>query len=224
MPFSTFDEHITLFYLQCGLTDTLALCVLYLFWPSIHSSLRSNNHLTYITGCKERKESTSIWILIQASRIFVFGSKRFPDHTVHRPHNKVLTPIYYSCYFVTYYHRWDYISLDHPACSIETFQKTVQWAAKPFCIQQNTVSSARRMFPCCVPAEGTVTRWIFLMIFTFTLRFPLWRGGTTCTLPDKSFLEGKGAGKLGLCLVYSLPSAVGWMDGWMAAVGNTDQS
>lgn len=117
--------------------------------------------------------------------------------------------VYYSCYFVTYYPRWDYIFLDHPACSIETFHKTVQWAAKPFCIQQNTVSSARRMFPCCVPAEGTVTRGILLMIFTFAPKFPLWRGGTTCTLPDKSFLQGKEENSMALSLVYHPPYV--WM-------------
>lgn len=123
---------------QCVLTDTSALSVWYLFWPCIYSCLRSTNHLTYVTGRKEQKESASNWILIQTSRIFVFSSEKFPELTVHWSHTKILAPIYYSCYFMTYYGRWEYISLDHPACSVETFQKTVHWAAKPFRIQQNT--------------------------------------------------------------------------------------
>lgn len=68
----------------------------------------------------------------------LFGSEKFPELAVHWSHTQVLAPIYYSYYFMTYYRRWDYISLDHPACSVETFQKTVQRAAKPFRIQQNT--------------------------------------------------------------------------------------
>lgn len=62
------------------------------------------------------------------------------------------------------------------------------------------------MFPCCVPAEGTVTRGILLMIFTFAPKFPLWRGGTTCTSADKSFLQGKEESSMALSLVYMSPS------------------
>lgn len=163
-------------------------------WSSIHCSSSDFDS----SGCKELLKSTSRWAPIQ--KPLLLDSTPPPS-------------IYYSCYFLTYYPRWDCIFLDHPACSIETFHKTVQWAAKPFCIQQNTVSSARRMFPCCVPAEGTVTRGILLMIFTFAPKFPLWRGGTTCTLPDKSFLQGKEENSMALSLVYISPSIC--MDAYM---------
>lgn len=90
-------------------------------------------------------------------------------------------------------------------------------------------------FPCCILAQTTVTItvWIFLMAFTFTLRFALCRGGTTCTLPDKSGLWGEEADSTGLCLEYSPLPAVLWMNGrtwWVSllscpvVVGNIDQS
>lgn len=76
----------------------------------------------------------------------LIGSKGSQTKLLISAHNKVLIPFYSSCYFVIH-SRWDYISLDHPASSIETFHKTVQWAARPLCITQNTVSRARGTVP-----------------------------------------------------------------------------
>lgn len=113
----------------------------------IYPSQRSNNHLTYVTGCKERKESTSNWIPIQTSRIFVFGSETFPELTVH----------------VTLWHlRWDYISLDHPACSVKTFQKTVHWAAKP---STSSRTLSQKNVPMLCPSRKNCTNIDFVNDF-----------------------------------------------------------
>jgi len=63
-------------------------------------------------------------------------------------------------------------------------------------------------FPCIITVERTVkiTIWNLLMIFTVALRFPLWRGGTTCTLPDKSVLRGKKQTASGY--VWNIPLAL----------------
>lgn len=124
--------------------------------------------------------------------------------------NKVFIPFYYSCCFVIY-SAWVYISLDHPAGSIEAFQKTARCSAS-----RTLTAEPEDWFPCCITAQRTVTitRWNLLMIFTFTLRFSLWRQGTTCTLPDLAALWRKEADTTELCLEYSLPLLFyGWMEG-----------
>lgn len=149
-------------------------------------------------------------VLIQASRIFVIGSKRSQTTLFIDARNKVLIPFYYSCYFVIYV-RWDCISHpDHPACSIEALQKTVQWAARPFCIQQNTVSRARRMVPMLYHSRKNCNNnnMDFVNDFHIHTEVSSVEGGTTCTLPDKSVLGGKETDSMGLCLEYSLPPAV----------------
>lgn len=113
-----------------------------------------------------------------------------------------------------------------------------QRSVQPSLPASNRILSAQpeEWFPCCITAERTVTItiWTLLMIFTFTLRFLLWKGGTTCTLPDKSVHRGgREVDSTGLCLEYSPPPAVLWMDGrvwWVSplscpvVVGNIDQS
>lgn len=52
------------------------------------------------------------------------------------------------------------------------------------------------------------------MIFTFTLRFPLWRGGNHLHFARQVCSQGgKKRDSTGLCLEYSPPPAVLWMDG-----------
>lgn len=50
------------------------------------------------------------------------------------------------------------------------------------------------------------------MIFTFTLRFPLWRRGTTCTLPDKP--DPRGGKKQAVFGIFPSPCCFyGWVEG-----------
>lgn len=155
-----FDEDITsflpaVFYLQWELAVTGApVSCTNVVRSSIHSSFRSKNlffseihySVPWMERKYERRHNPVSWVLIKTFRISVVASKYFQTALLGDARNKVLISFCYSCYFVIYSRR-DCISLDHPACSIEAFQMTVQWAARPFCIQQHTVSRARRTVP-----------------------------------------------------------------------------
>lgn len=56
------------------------------------------------------------------------------------------------------------------------------------------------------------------MIFTFMLRFPLWRGGTTCTLPDKSVLS-RGKKQAAWGCVWNIPFPLLFYGCWKDLMG-----
>ena len=182
--------------------------------------------LTCISGQQLWKESTRgdiilwVWVLIQASRIFVVGSKCSQTTQLIDAHNKVLIPFYYSCYLLVIYCRWDYFALDHPACSIEAFQETVQCAARLFCIQQNTVSRARRMVPMMYHSRKNCNNnnMDFLNDFHIHTEVSSVEWGKHLHSAREVYSQGERNGRHGV-MFGIFPSPCCFMDGWKDLMG-----
>lgn len=187
------------------LTDSWALWTVASLSECIQLSLPWNEKylLTDMTGCQEWKSRMS-WAII----LWVGVRTQAPRSLLLNPKPQIFNP----CPF---------INVTSSYTQDETTQHVQQnhlrrQCSQPRCVQQNSASTARGSVPMLHTAErsATITERVLLMIFTFTLRFTLWRQGTTCAFARHVCSHGEESDSTG-CVWNTLFLLLfyGWLNG-----------